>query len=148
MEAEHIKGHRRENRIAAMQFLYLFEAQKSSDVAKSLKLFFSSKEKPATDYAFAKELAEGALMQLSQIDEKIKAHAENWAFGRIAKVDLAILRLAIYELEYRRDIPPVVSINEAIELAKEFSDADSKRFINGILDKIKDTLDRPLREPS
>lgn len=147
MEAEH-KGHRRENRIAAMQFLYLFEVHKPSDVAKALERFFSLSPLSSENYAFAKELIEGTLEHLPQLDEKIKEHTQNWTFNRIAKVDLAILRLAIYELNYRKDIPPVVSINEAIELAKEFSDADSKRFINGILDKVKNTLDRPLRSPS
>jgi N utilization substance protein B len=58
-----------------------------------------------------------------------------------------VLRLGIYELLHRDDIPPVVSINEAIELAKEFGGADSGRFVNGILDRVKDDLSRPLREP-
>jgi N utilization substance protein B len=58
-----------------------------------------------------------------------------------------VLRLGIYELLYRDDIPPVVSINEAIELAKEFGGPDSGRFVNGILDRVKDDLSRPLREP-
>ena len=61
-------------------------------------------------------------------------------------MDLAILRLAIYELLFRSDIPPIVSINEAIDLSKVFSNADSKRFINGILDKIKNKINRPLRK--
>ena len=74
------------------------------------------------------------------------SHANNWKFERIAKVDLSILRLAIYELLYRNDIPPIVSINEAIDLSKVFSNPDSKRFINGILDKMKDRINRPLRK--
>jgi N utilization substance protein B len=61
-------------------------------------------------------------------------------------MDLSILRLAIFELQKRLDIPPIVSINEAIELSKEFSGPDSKRFINGILDKMKSTIQRPLRD--
>ena len=60
-------------------------------------------------------------------------------------MDLAILRLAVFELLFRTDIPPVVSINEAIDLAKEFSSGESRRFINGVLDKVKSTLTRPLR---
>ena len=65
---------------------------------------------------------------------------------RIAKVELAILRLAVHELLRRRDIPPVVTINEAIELAKTYAGEDSHRFINGVLDRMKEGLGRPLRE--
>ena len=83
---------------------------------------------------------------MEAIDVQIQAHASNWKFERIAKVDLAILRLAIHELLHRTDIPPIVSINEAIDLSKAFSNPDSKRFINGILDKMKDQINRPLRK--
>jgi N utilization substance protein B len=72
--------------------------------------------------------------------------AHNWEFERIAKIDLAILRLAMFEMLHRKDIPPVVSINEAIDLSKQFSNADSKRFINGILDRLKDQLGRDARK--
>lgn len=82
---------------------------------------------------------------IEAVDTEIKEHAANWTFARIAKVDLSVLRLAIYELLHRRDIPPIVSINEAIELGKIFSNPDSKRFINGILDQMKNKIDRPLR---
>jgi len=71
--------------------------------------------------------------------------AHNWDFDRIAKIDLAILRLAMFEMIFRKDIPPVVSINEAIDLSKQFSNADAKRFINGILDRLKDQLGRDAR---
>jgi N utilization substance protein B len=81
------------------------------------------------------------------IDVKIRAFSENWDFKRIAVVDRNILRLAIYELLFRDDIPPVVSINEAIELAKRFSTEDSSKFVNGILDRVKKDLSRPLRSP-
>ena len=82
---------------------------------------------------------------MDAVDAEINAHAANWTFDRIAKVDLSVLRLAIYELLQRRDIPPIVSINEAIELGKIYSNQDSKRFINGILDQMKNKIDRPLR---
>ena len=72
--------------------------------------------------------------------------AQNWAFERVAKVDLATLRLAIFELLRRTDIPPVVTINEAIDIAKVFSTEESKRFVNGILDRYKATLGRDPRK--
>jgi len=74
--------------------------------------------------------------------------AQNWEFDRIAKIDLAILRIAMFEMLHRKDIPPVVSINEAIDISKQFSNADSKRFINGILDRLKDQLGRDSRKAS
>lgn len=83
-----------------------------------------------------------------ELDGHIKGLAHNWEFERIAKIDLAILRLAMFEMLHRKDIPPVVSINEAIDLSKLYSSADAKRFINGVLDRMKDQLGRDLRKPS
>ena len=80
------------------------------------------------------------------IDEIIIRYAQNWAFDRIAKVDLAILRLAIFELLRRNDIPPVVTINEAVDIAKAYSTDESKRFVNGILDRYKGELGRDPRK--
>jgi len=95
---------------------------------------------------FAQPLIEGMLAHLPEIDERIRRYCENYEFRRISAVDRNVLRLGIYEMFYRDDIPPVVSINEAIDLAKEFGGADSGRFVNGILDRAKDDLARPLRE--
>lgn len=136
---------RRENRVAAMQFLYQWSLNRPDDLAGDLELFFAGQPKPRSHYAFAEQLIVGALEHIDEIDSTIKAYLRNWEFSRIARVDLAILRLAMYEMLYRRDIPPVVSINEAIDLSKEFSIPDAKRFINGILDQFKVTLTRPLR---
>ena len=136
---------RRENRIAAMQFLYMFESNRNDNLQDTLAIFFESKEEPREFYAFAEELIAGAISHLKEIDSAISNSAKNWSLDRIAKVDLAILRLAIFELLYRNDIPPVVSINEAIDIAKTFAGAESRRFVNGILDNIKGSLKRPLR---
>jgi N utilization substance protein B len=83
---------------------------------------------------------------LPEIDERIRRYCENYEFRRISVVDRNVLRLAIYEMLFRDDIPPVVSINEAIELAKTFGGAESGRFVNGILDRVRKDLDRPARE--
>ena len=72
-------------------------------------------------------------------------HAKNWEFHRIAAVDRNIMRLAIYEMLFREDIPPIVSINEAVDIAKKFSTEDSGKFVNGILDKVRSGLMRPAR---
>ncbi len=136
---------RHQNRIAAMQMLYMLEASPTDDLRDAFYSFFENQPQPRSYYGFAEELADGAWQHRQECDAIIERHAQNWSLHRIAKVDLAILRLAIYELHYRLDIPPIVSINEAIDLAKTFSGPDSKRFINGILDRLKDTLHRPLR---
>jgi len=136
---------RRDCRATAMQFLYMWDANPSADLPAALQQFFSTQEQPREYYSFAEELINGALEHQVKIDELIKNNAHNWAFNRIARVDLAILRLGIFELLHRRDIPPVVTINEAIELGKTFSNPDSRRFLNGMLDKVKDSLDRPSR---
>lgn len=137
---------RRDNRVAALQFLYMWEANPPANLADELRRFFEDQEHPRDYYSFAEELVNGAVEHVAEVDEVIREHAKNWDFKRIARVDLAILRLAIYEMLHRRDIPPVVSINEAIDLSKEYSIPDAKRFINGILDQFKLKLNRPLRD--
>ena len=136
---------RRENRMCAVQFLYQWELNKPEQLNDAVRIFIESQDQPRDYYAFAEELIHGTLEHLKAVDSEIKEYAANWTFDRIAKVDLSVLRLAIFELLQRRDIPPIVSINEAIELGKIYSTPDSKRFINGILDKMKNKIDRPHR---
>ncbi len=95
---------------------------------------------------FAQPLIDGMVAHLPEIDERISRYAENFNLRRISPVDRNVLRLAIFEMLHRADIPPVVSINEAIELAKTFGGPDSGRFVNGILDRVKGDLTRSLRE--
>jgi len=137
---------RRESRAAALQFLYAWSINKPANFTDDLRLFFDGLEKPRDYYAFAEELIDGVMKNIDEIDGHIRTLAHNWEFDRIARIDLAILRLAIFEMLYRKDIPPVVSINEAIDLSKNFSTADSKRFINGILDRMKDKAGRDARK--
>src|SRR5690606_9468080 len=94
---------------------------------------------------FAEPLIRGTGQHLAEVGGKIKQYARNWDLHRMAAVDRNVLRLAIYEMLYRDDIPPVVSINEAVDIAKRFSTDESGRFVNGILDKVKGDLMRPAR---
>lgn len=87
-------------------------------------------------YQFAMSLIQGCRSHIEEIDEEISHVAEHWDMHRMAIIDKNILRLGVYELRYREDIPPKVSINEAIDLAKKFSTKNSGTFVNGILDKI------------
>jgi N utilization substance protein B len=137
---------RRDGRVAALQFLYAWSLNSPKNLAEDLRVFFENMEQPRDHYAFGEELIHGTIEHIAEIDARIKEMAHNWEFERIAKIDLAILRVAIFEMMHRKDIPPVVSINEAIDLSKQFSNADAKRFINGILDRLKDHLGRDARK--
>ena len=140
------RNRRHDNRVAAMQFLYSWESQRHGDLVTALFDFFSEQEQPRDYYSFAEELIHGVIKDIDLIDEVVKRFTENWTFERIAKVDLAILRLGIFELMRRTDIPPIVTINEAVDLAKSFSTDESKRFVNGILDRYKGETGRDPRK--
>ena len=87
----------------------------------------------------------GILKNQAAIDERITQYVANYGLERIAAVDRNILRVAIYEMLFCKDVPPIVSINEAIEIAKRFGNEDSGRFINGVLDRLRHDLPRPAR---
>ena len=91
---------------------------------------------PAPVRLFAEQLVSGVADQLERVDQTIAAHSDNWALDRMARVDLALLRLATYELLCATDVPPNVVINEAIEIGKRFGTRETPAFINGILDQI------------
>jgi N utilization substance protein B len=118
----------------AFQFLFHEQSARECDI----ETFFEHFAVPSGIRAFAKELAQGTLAHLPEIDEKIsgKMHAD-WRFSRLALVDKTILRLAVYEILFRDDIPISVAINEAIELAKRYGNESSPSFTNAILDSIK-----------
>ncbi len=136
---------RRIGRECAVQFLYQYHIDAEKNLDEALGFFWPLREITEPTRVFADTMIRGTLEKLPAIDEKIKAYADNWDFNRIASVDLSIIRLAVYELLFRDDIPPVVSINEAIEIAKRFSSEESGRFVNGILDRVRKDLLRPAR---
>lgn len=86
--------------------------------------------------AFADELVTGCARELARVDDTIRAASRHWRLERMARVDRNILRLAVYELLERQDIPARVTLNEAIELAKRFGDENSPSFVNGVLDQV------------
>jgi len=126
---------RTKSRECALQILYQADIR-HSDAAPILQEFWSAHQSPPDIQTFATELADGTIAHLKVIDQLITSHANNWDLKRMAVVDRNILRLGAFELLYRHDVPPTVCINEAIELAKRFGDAESAKFINGILDAI------------
>jgi N utilization substance protein B len=137
---------RRAGRVAALQYLFAWSINPPTNLANDLQAFFETQENPRETYSYGEEIINGVIEHIADLDARIKGLAHNWEFERIAKIDLAILRLAMFEMLFRKDVPPVVSINEAIDLSKQFSNADAKRFINGILDRLKDQLGRDSRK--
>ncbi|MEC4676065.1 MAG: transcription antitermination factor NusB [Nitrospirota bacterium] len=96
----------------------------------------AEKGESADDRQFAEELVKGAIDRIEEIDGAIETATEHWKLERMAVVDRNILRVAVYEIIYRNDIPSAVTINEALEIAKKYSSSASAPFINGLLDKI------------
>jgi N utilization substance protein B len=137
---------RRAGRVAALQYLFAWSINPPTNLANDLQTFFETQENPRETYSYGEEIINGVIEHIADLDARIKGLAHNWEFDRIARIDLAILRVAVFEMLFRKDIPPVVSINEAIDLSKQFSNADAKRFINGILDRLKDQLGRDSRK--
>jgi len=97
-------------------------------------------ELAGTNRRFAEDLEEGTVTHLQTIDARIEAQAQHWRLERMAVIDRLILRMAVYEFVYRPDTPRTVVIDEAIELARTFSEQDAVRFVNGVLDGIHHTM--------
>jgi N utilization substance protein B len=129
-------GSRRKARILAMQALFSWDMS-GCPVDELLDLSWDDDagKQPATA-DFARLLIAGAIENITAVDEAIKAHLEHWKLERLAKVDLAILRLGAYSLLFQDGIPASVTIDEAVDIAKEYSGDDSYRFVNGVLDAI------------
>ena len=128
-------GVRREARELALQLLYAMELN-PIDIEEGLRLSRENSRASEGVRLFAEELVAGVMANRSAIDKKIRGQSKNWAISRMAKVDLNILRLALFELMFREDIPRNVTINEAIEVAKKFGSEESPAFINGMLDEM------------
>ena len=139
-------GKRREAREAAVQFLFQRDMH-SAGQQTGVEDFWAMRPTPANVQQFATELIAGVLGNQAAIDEQIKKFLKNYEIGRVAAVDRNVLRVAVYEMLFCHDIPPVISINEAIEIAKKFGAQDSGRFVNGVLDRIRVEVPRPAREP-
>lgn len=127
---------RRKARILAFQALYSWDAG-GLDLETLDQFSWAKEEYDQEIRAFAVLLVRGTLDMMDNIDSIIKRVLIHWDFERLARVDLALLRLSVYSLLYQKDIPEAVTINEAVEIAKEFGSENSYKFINGILDNVR-----------
>jgi N utilization substance protein B len=143
---------RHEGREAAVKFLFATDLnqpgageENEPDLDEALRAFWKLHPAGPKARQFGEHLIRGAVENLPVLDEKITAYAQNYALTRLSAVDRNVLRVAIHEMLHREDIPPVVSINEAIDIARKFGTEGSGNFVNGILDQFKNELTRPLR---
>lgn len=130
---------RTQARECALQILYQLEMN-PGPVEEVIQSFWTENEESSEDIKrFAEMLVRGSLEHREEIDRTVLKATENWQLDRMAVIDRSILRFATYELLYVEDIPRKVTINEAVDLAKKFSQEESGKFVNGILDKINHT---------
>lgn len=139
---------RRLARQMALQTLFQMEFSEIESEQALASVKDEQQEKVSSkSIAYAQSLLEGACNEKNRIDEWIAAHAKDWDIDRLSKIDLAILRIAIYEMFFADDkIKPSVAINEAVEIAKLYGDDESPRFINGVLGKIVRTYSDEVKE--
>lgn len=140
-------GARHLGRERALQALYQLEQDPRLDAKAAVEAAWnaSDDEGPPEAHAdrFALELVSGVRDHLSEIDQLIEAHSHNWRLDRMHRIDRNVLRIGIFELKYRADIPRKVTINEAVELGKTFGNEASSAFINGLLDRVAIAVDKP-----
>lgn len=134
-------GNRRKARELALQMLFQIDISGHRAEEVFTTFFASHKFKPEV-VEFAKRIVKGSVEHREEMDRLISTTTENWKMDRMATVDRNILRIAVYEFLYEETVPKKVSINEALEIAKKYSTAESVQFINGVLDGIKKRLEK------
>lgn len=123
-------------RTCVMQTLFAIEFKKNQDPRIILENILDEFAPKLTETDFAYHTLEGVTKHKKEIIKLIEKYAPQWPIEKIAKVDRAILEIGVYEIVFNDDIPPVVAINEAIEVAKHFGDSNSPKFVNGVLSSI------------
>ena len=132
-------GGRRTARELALQFLYGWDIV-GGDLDESMAAFDSLEKEKEDVSRYALELIKGTIERKEELDKLIDRSCANWDLQRIAVIDRNVLRIALYEMFHGNDVPPIVAINEAVDIAKKYSTAESGGFINGILDRIRRDL--------
>ena len=140
-------GARRTARERALQALYKLEMTQGATTREALDAAWAASSEDGTPepdaVKFAKEIVEGVEAHSEEIDGLIERHSHNWRLDRMSRIDRNVLRLGIFELKYRPDIPRKVTINEAVELGKNFGNEESSAFVNGLLDRVAVALGKP-----
>lgn len=134
-------GKRRKSREHTLKILYRRDIT-NEDIDKIIKSYWEENKINSGITEFSEQLAKGTVNNLEKIDDYIGKVSEHWPLDRMGVIDRNILRIAVHELLFMEDIPPKVTIDEAIEIAKKFGTDDSADFVNGLLDKIKNDLEK------
>lgn len=143
-----MKGARRKARKDSLMILYQLELNKTVSPENAIEYFKSNYTQPEKSFdEFTQRLVQGVIENSKAIDDILEKVSSHWKRERMATVDRNLLRLGVFELCYCDDIPSTVTINEMIEIAKEFSSDKSASFINGILDKVRLENPRPQKAP-
>jgi N utilization substance protein B len=137
---------RHDARLWAVQFLFQRDFN-DTEVEAAFAEFWPERKANANARIFSEGLVRGVELYRAEIDTRLRKYAEHWSLERMGAVDRNIMRVALYEMMFCKDIPPVVSINEAVDLAKELSGRESGKFVNGILDRARQDIERPARVP-
>ena len=141
---------RRGERELAFQVLYGLSFTPANNIEELRRFFrispdnlarWEGQEPPSQPSGFAWELVEGVWSKSDELDASISNYSRNWRVDRMGRVELTLLRLAVFEIIYRNDVPPKVAINEALELSRQFGEGNAKSFINGILDAVAKALE-------
>lgn len=127
---------RRESREWAVQLLFQLDYN-PGELGPAFKDFWNEKQVTAQSRTYVEDMVRGVLDHRPAIDTLIGACAQNWTLPRMTGVDRNVIRLSTYEMMFRPDIPPAVSINEAVEVARTLGDVSSSRFVNGLLDRVR-----------
>ncbi len=153
-----MSGPRRRSRVAALQILHQMDVSPELDADGALSLYFgqfaaggnaiavdedepsASADSGPVDRALVDQLIHGIFEHRAELDQMLSAASKNWRVERMAVVDRNVIRLALYEIKFSTDVPVAVSINEAIELCKQFGSAEAPAFVNGLLDRAVDEL--------
>jgi N utilization substance protein B len=128
-------GSRRQSRELAMQALFFMDLAQCIN-EEALKRYMDHFPPPAHAHGFFQDLVNGVMRALPEIDALIESASDHWRLRRMSGVDRNVMRIAVYELLFREDVPPKVAINEAIDVGKKYGTPESGAFINGILDTI------------
>jgi len=138
---------RRDSREWALQLVFSLDLNTRSDLNGVFSDFFESNPTDDADAReFTEKLVRGVVQERQVIDAAIEGFADHWRMARMGVVDRNVLRIAVFELMFRPDVPAAVVINEAIDIAKYFSNSESGRFVNGILDRARKELEKSRHE--
>lgn len=136
---------RRDSREWAVQILFQLDLNPTHELDAVFEAFWQGKQCGKKSCQYTEWIVREVRAHAAEIDACIAGVAENWDVKRMGVLDRNVLRVAVCEMLYGTEVPPVVSINEAVDIAKYFSSAESGRFVNGILDRVRKGLKRPSR---